>query len=78
MSLQAEHELEQSPGDWVTIVHPETGGMHTCVREAFEDVYSNKGWVLALDAQDPDEQAPPEDSSVESDQGDDAPDGEVS
>ena len=51
------------PGDWVDIVHPETGGTHTCLREAFDEVFSKNGWVLTLDPQEDDEQREAGDSS---------------
>jgi hypothetical protein len=53
VSLQSETETSAlPPGDWVNIVHPETGGTHTCLREAFDEVFSENGWVLVLGPDD--------------------------
>jgi len=30
---------------WITIRHPETGGIHTCTEEAFNLAHEDKGWV---------------------------------
>lgn len=56
MTVRAEAETDGLPGDWVQIVHPVTGGVHTCTRQAWEDDYRERGWHLAIDGEASDDE----------------------
>ncbi len=46
--------------DWVVIAHPQSEGTHTCLREAFTDVWEAKGWQLVEDHASPPPPPPPD------------------
>ena len=50
---------EPDPADWVTIIHPETGGTGTVHRSSLPQHYAS-GWRLLADGEAPEPEPPAE------------------